>query len=106
MNALGGCYNDALYAASPRGNMRIVRVLVDQGTKVHVWDGAYGNAVCVAISRKDHDVSGLLLDKGFRYNDEQQDAFGCSRALSAASYDTCVVLSKIWTAGIDAVDSH
>jgi hypothetical protein len=64
VNAQGGRYGDALYAASARGHEAIVKLLLDKGAEVNAQGGQYGNALQAASARGHEAIVKLLLDKG------------------------------------------
>ncbi|KAG7436789.1 putative ankyrin repeat protein L93 [Fusarium oxysporum f. sp. raphani] len=68
VNAQGGEYGNALQAASFKGNLRVVQLLLDNGADVNVEDGKYGNALQAASYESNLEVMQLLLDKGADVN--------------------------------------
>ena len=70
VHAQGGEYGNALQAASYRGNMDIVKFLLEQGIDVNVQGGQFGNALQAAalIKWKPHAVVQLLLENGANVN--------------------------------------
>jgi ankyrin repeat protein len=45
VNAQGGFYGNALYAALAGGHEQVVKMLLDKGADVNAQDGEYGNAL-------------------------------------------------------------
>jgi ankyrin repeat protein len=45
VNVQGGCYGNALQAASFRGHEAVVKMLLNKGAKVNAQGGDYGNAL-------------------------------------------------------------
>jgi ankyrin repeat protein len=68
VNARGGRYGNALYAASARGHEQVVKLLLDKGADANAQSGRYGNALYAASARGDEHVVKLLLDKGADVN--------------------------------------
>jgi ankyrin repeat protein len=71
VNAQGGCYNNALQAASQEGHEQVVKLLLDKGADVNAQggfvddDGAYCSNALQAASQGGHEqVVKLLLEKG------------------------------------------
>ena len=64
VNAQGGFYGNALYAASSRGHEQVVRLLVEKGADVNAQGGFYGNALQAASSTGHEQVARLLVEKG------------------------------------------
>jgi hypothetical protein len=83
VNAQGGAYSNALYAASVRGHEQVVKLLLSKGADVNAQGGAYSNALYAASVRGHEQVVKLLLSKGADVN-AQGGAY--SNALYAASY--------------------
>jgi ankyrin repeat protein len=83
VNAQGGYYGNAFYAASYRGNEAIVKLLVEKGADVNAQGGEYGNALQAASEGGHEAIVKLLVEKGADVN-EQGGYFG--NALQAASY--------------------
>ncbi|EMD63603.1 hypothetical protein COCSADRAFT_48148, partial [Bipolaris sorokiniana ND90Pr] len=54
VNAQGGNYGNALYAASFEGHEQVVRLLVEKGADVNAQGGFYGNAL-QAASEQGHE---------------------------------------------------
>ncbi|SLM38726.1 vegetative incompatibility protein het-e-1, partial [Lasallia pustulata] len=48
VNAQGGRYGNALYAASATGHDQVVQMLLDKGADVNAQGGQYGNALKAA----------------------------------------------------------
>jgi ankyrin repeat protein len=53
VNAQGGLYGNALYAASINGNLKVMQLLLDEGANINAQDGYYGNALQAASTYKD-----------------------------------------------------
>ncbi|KAG6981228.1 putative ankyrin repeat protein [Fusarium oxysporum f. sp. conglutinans] len=64
VNAPGGEYGNALQAASFKGNLKVVQLLLDKGADVNAPGGAYGNALQAASHNGNLGIVQLLLDKG------------------------------------------
>ncbi|OGE47064.1 hypothetical protein PENARI_c069G05383 [Penicillium arizonense] len=84
VNAQGGEYGYALYAASYRGHQEIVTLLLDKGADVNAQGGEYGYALYAASYRGHQEIVTLLLDKGADVN-AQGGFYG--NALQAALAD-------------------
>ncbi|OCK72824.1 hypothetical protein K432DRAFT_278319, partial [Lepidopterella palustris CBS 459.81] len=56
VNAQGGEYGNALYAASDRDHEQVVRLLLDKGADVNAQGGEYGNALQAASYRGHEQV--------------------------------------------------
>ena len=81
VNAQGGQYGNALQAASARGELRIVELLLKAGADVNAQGGEYGNALQAASARGKQQIVELLLKTGADVN--AQGSYG--NALQAAS---------------------
>ncbi|KAI1667999.1 Ankyrin repeat domain protein [Pyrenophora tritici-repentis] len=68
VNAQGGHYGNALYAASFGGHEQIVKTLLDAGADVNTQGGHYGNALQAASVRGHEQVVKMLLDTGAEVN--------------------------------------
>ncbi len=68
MNTQGGEHGNALHAASLRGHVEIVRLLLDKGADVNAQGGDLGNALYVASDGGHAEIVRLLLDKGVDVN--------------------------------------
>jgi hypothetical protein len=66
VNAQGGYYGNALYAASEGGHEQVVKMLLDTGADVNAQGGYYSNALQAASARGHEQVVNLLLDRGAR----------------------------------------
>ena len=83
VNAKGGKYGNALYAASYGGHEEVVKLLVHEGADVNTQSGRYGNALQAASYKGHKEVVKLLVHEGSDVN-AQCGAFG--NALYAASF--------------------
>ncbi|KAF7513173.1 hypothetical protein GJ744_010569 [Endocarpon pusillum] len=54
-------YGDALYAASSRGDEKVVQMLLELDAEVNAQGGRYGNALQAASERGDEKVVQMLL---------------------------------------------
>jgi ankyrin repeat protein/KaiC/GvpD/RAD55 family RecA-like ATPase len=68
VNAQGGPYGNALYAASEKGDKEMATLLLDKGADVNAQGGPYGNALQAASEKGDKEMATLLLDKGADVN--------------------------------------
>jgi ankyrin repeat protein len=68
VNAQGGEYGNALYAAVEQGSEQVVKMLLDAGADVNAQGGEYGNALYAAVSRGSEQVVKMLLDAGADVN--------------------------------------
>ena len=89
VNARGGCYDNALQAASCNGNIRVVKLLIEKGAKVNARGGYYGNALQAASHCGHEPVIRLLLANGAQVN--AQGGFYGNALLAAAFHSTRVV---------------
>jgi ankyrin repeat protein len=65
VNAQGGCYGNALQAASVGGNEAIVGLLLERGADVNAQGGFYGNALRASLLTAGHEaIVKLLIKKG------------------------------------------
>jgi ankyrin repeat protein len=108
VQAQGGYYGNALYAASLGSHIDVVRLLLDEGADVNAEGGWCCNALFAASTRDDNDIVALLLEKGFRYEDIEQDLLGRSRMMLAACYGYLPGLEQDLTDqnAINAIDNH
>ncbi|QBZ66506.1 hypothetical protein PoMZ_13485, partial [Pyricularia oryzae] len=67
VNAQGGYYGNALYAASSEGHKTIVQILIDKGADVNAQGGLYGNAFQAALSRCYNKIVQMLVHNGAFY---------------------------------------
>jgi ankyrin repeat protein len=82
VNAQGGGYGNALYAASSGDHEAVVKMLLNKGAGVNAQGGVYGNALQAASSGGHEKVVKMLLDKGAKVN-AQGGYYG--NAIQAAS---------------------
>ncbi|EXU98136.1 ankyrin repeat protein, partial [Metarhizium robertsii] len=61
-------YGNALQAASFRGHLEIVKLLLDKGADVNAQGGLYGTTLHAASSGGHLEIVQLLLDKGADVN--------------------------------------
>ena len=73
----------ALEEASAQGDEKLVRLLLDQGTKVNFEGQSYGSALYKAVSRGHESIVQLLLEKARRMRRILRDD---SNALTTVSY--------------------
>jgi ankyrin repeat protein len=92
VNAKGGYYGNALYAASVKGHEQVVKMLLDNNTDVNTQGKYYSNALCAASVKGHKQVVKLLLNKGADVN-----AKGgyYSNALYIALVNRVVRISKV-----------
>jgi hypothetical protein len=84
VNAQGGDYGNALYAASLGGHEKVVELLLGQGADVNAQGGRFGNALQAASLDGHEKVVELLLGQGADVNAQGGD-YG--NALQAASFE-------------------
>ena len=77
-----GRYGYALYAAACKGEVEVIRLLLDKGASVNVQNEEFGIALQAAASHGEVEVLKLLLNKGANVN-AQGGEFG--NALQAAT---------------------
>ncbi len=63
INARGGAYGNALYAASWFGHLEIVQVLLKNGVNINAHGGYYGNALCTASYKGHLSIVRVLIEK-------------------------------------------
>jgi ankyrin repeat protein len=61
VNAQGGCYGNALQAASWEGHEAVVRLLLDKNADANAQGGLYGNALQAASAKGYEQIAKLLL---------------------------------------------
>ncbi|KAF9780711.1 hypothetical protein IL306_014842, partial [Fusarium sp. DS 682] len=83
VKAQGGFYGNALHAASFKGNLEVVQLLLDKGANINAYGGFYSNALYAASFKGNLEVMQLLLDRGADVN-AQGGEYGT--ALQAASF--------------------
>ena len=88
----GGCYGNALQAASAKGHEAVVKLLLDKGVDVNVEEGVYGNALYAASSEGHEHVVKLLLDKGADVNAQGGRYGNALQAASAEGHEAVVKL--------------
>jgi ankyrin repeat protein len=94
VNAQGGYWGNALQAASVRGDVTVVQVLLDAGAEVNAQGGGYwGNALQAASVRGGVTVVQVLLDAGAEVNAQGGGEYG--NALQAASYRGDVTVVQV-----------
>ncbi|KAL7755413.1 hypothetical protein ACKLNR_014511 [Fusarium oxysporum f. sp. zingiberi] len=92
VNAQGGEYGNALQAASSKGRLEVVQLLLDEGADVNAQGGCCGNALRAASYGGSLEVVRLLLDEGAHVN-AQDGEYG--NALQAASYGGSLEVVKL-----------
>ena len=88
VNAQGGEYDNALWAASSRGHEQIVKMLLDAGADVNAQNQR-GTALDIASSRGHEQVVKMLLDAGADVN-AQSKYDNALRAASSRGYEQVV----------------
>jgi ankyrin repeat protein len=83
-NAQGGCYGNALQAASYGGHQQVVEMLVREGANVNTQGGDFGNALQAASAEGHEQVVKMLLNNGANVNAQSEDY---RNALYAASLE-------------------
>ncbi|CAF3557462.1 unnamed protein product [Fusarium graminearum] len=68
VNAQGGYFGNALQAASCKGNLEIVQLLLQKGADVNAQGGYFGNALQAASCKGNLEIVQLLLQKGADIN--------------------------------------
>ncbi|KAK2930486.1 Ankyrin repeat [Fusarium oxysporum f. sp. vasinfectum] len=68
VNAQGGWFGNALQAASLKGKLEVVQILLDKGADVNAQGGEYDNALQAASYNGNPEIVQLLLDKGADVN--------------------------------------
>jgi ankyrin repeat protein len=92
VNAQGGCYDNALQAASAMGHERIVELLIKSGANVNAQGGSYGNALQAASIRDSERIVELLITNGADVN-AQGGSYGTAlQAASAKGHERIVEL--------------
>ena len=92
VNAPGGCYGNALQAASLKGHEKVVALLLDKGADVNAQGGWYGDAL-QAASVGDHEkIIALLLDKGADVNAQRGWHRNALQAASVGGHEKIVAL--------------
>ncbi|RYP70487.1 hypothetical protein DL771_005424 [Monosporascus sp. 5C6A] len=66
--AMSHIYKGALWAASAKGNEKMVKLLLDRGADVNVQGGNYGYVLQAALYSGNEKVVQLLLNKGAEFN--------------------------------------
>ena len=92
VNAQGGCYGNALQAASFFGHEEIVKMLVHEGADVNAQGGRYGNALQAASFSDHEEIVKMLIHEGADVN-AQGGRYG--NALQAASSEGHEEIVKI-----------
>ena len=64
VNAQGGYHGNALQAASFKGHLKVVQLLLDQGAEVNAQGGDNGNALQAALDGGHQKIVQMLLDRG------------------------------------------
>jgi ankyrin repeat protein len=64
VNAQGGHYGSALYAASLGGHERVAQMLLEYGADPNVLGGFYDSALRAASSAGHENIAQILLDHG------------------------------------------
>ena len=79
VNARGGEYGNALYAASARGYVDIVKLLLEAGADINAQGGLYGSAFQVALKQGHGEVVRILQQHTPRTPSRKRLAFTASR---------------------------
>ncbi|KAK2938624.1 Ankyrin repeat [Fusarium oxysporum f. sp. vasinfectum] len=92
VNAQGGEYGNALQAASFKGNLEVVQLLLGKGADVNAQGGEYGNALRAASHNGNLEVVQLLLENKADITVADND--GCP-PVYAASFNGHVEVVKL-----------
>ncbi|GKT97069.1 ankyrin repeat protein [Colletotrichum tofieldiae] len=70
VNAQGGEFSSALYAASSQGHQKVVELLLRKGANIHAHGDKFSNALqaASALSKGNQDIARLLFKKGANVN--------------------------------------
>ncbi len=82
INAQGGYYGNALQAASSKGHVEVLQMLLEEGADVHAQCGFYNSTLWAASHWGHVQVVQMLLDNGAEVNDQNG---GRGTALHTAS---------------------
>ncbi|KAJ7693718.1 ankyrin repeat domain-containing protein [Mycena olivaceomarginata] len=92
VNAQGGRYGNALWAAVSQGHDKIVLVLLDKGADVNAQQGEYGNALQAAASGGHDKIVQVLLDKGADVNAQEGFYGNALQAAASGGHDKIVLV--------------
>ena len=97
VNAQGGCYGNALQAASFQGYEKVVHMLLDNGAEINAQGGCYGNALQAASAKGHEKMVQMLLDRGAEINAQGGCNGNVLQAASAKGHEK--VVQKLLDAG-------
>ena len=94
VNAQGGCYANALQAASFEDNNAVIRLLINQGAGINAQGGCYGNALQIASFKGNEALIRLLLDKGADVNASTDEFTRSSYTFFMMTLSLCLKIPK------------
>ncbi|RYP68914.1 hypothetical protein DL771_006403 [Monosporascus sp. 5C6A] len=106
INAQGGHYGNALYAASSERHEKVVSPLLERGANVNAQGGHYGNALQAASSRGYEKVVSLLLKRGANVNAQGGEYGNAFQAASLRGHEKVVSLLLERGADVNAQGGH
>lgn len=90
VNAQGGFYGNALYAASEQGHNQVVKILLNAGADVNAQGGFYGNALQAASEKGYQQTVKILLNAGADVNAQGGFYTNALQATSINSHEQIV----------------